>query len=366
MIYMTIRTTCLRRRLPIAFECRVLSATKTAGRRFLTTETDVAPNFAFAFDIDGVLLRGAKPLAEGKMALKLLQDHKIPWVLLTNGGGKSEVARVADLSEKLDIEISTKQFIQSHTPFRRLVDNYSKVLVVGGDVDTCRHVAEDYGFKDCAMSLDIVATQRALWPFHRFTPEELKHARTLSDDAFNAILMFNDSRDWGCDTQVIIDLLTSEGGKLGTKNNSLEQTLPIYFSNNDLLWANEYHLPRFGQGAFRTSIEKVFKDYTGRDMQSTIIGKPYLFTYEYAHGVLNEWRQEMYGYDGKLRRVYMIGDNPASDIRGGNGYGWYTILVRTGVFKDGDELDAAAKPKVIVDNVLEAVMHAIQNEIKLK
>lgn len=29
----------------------------------------------------------------------------------------------------------------------------------------------------------------------------------------------------------------------------------------------------------------------------------------------------------------MIGDNPASDIAGGNGKGWKTILVETGVFK---------------------------------
>ncbi|KAK9236896.1 HAD-like domain-containing protein [Lipomyces kononenkoae] len=366
MIYTVIRNTYLQRRLPYVTGSGVLSATKAAGRRFLTTETDVAPNFAFAFDIDGVLVRGAKAIAEGKKALKCLQEHKIPWVLLTNGGGKSEVARVADLSEKLEIEISTKQFIQSHTPFRRLVDNYSKVLVVGGDADTCRYVAEEYGFKHCVMSLDIIAAQKSIWPFHRFSTEEITHARALSEDAFDAILVFNDSRDWGCDTQVIVDLLTSEGGKLHTKNSNLEQALPIYFSNNDLLWANEYHLPRFGQGAFRTCVEKVFRDYTGRDLQSTIIGKPYLFTYEYAHGVLNDWRQEKFGYDEKLQRVYMVGDNPASDIVGGNGYGWYSILVRTGVFKDGDELHAAAKPKVIVDNVLEAVMHAIQNEIKLK
>jgi ribonucleotide monophosphatase NagD (HAD superfamily) len=29
----------------------------------------------------------------------------------------------------------------------------------------------------------------------------------------------------------------------------------------------------------------------------------------------------------------MIGDNPLSDIEGGNKAGWTTILVRTGVFK---------------------------------
>ena len=35
----------------------------------------------------------------------------------------------------------------------------------------------------------------------------------------------------------------------------------------------------------------------------------------------------------KISNFWMIGDNPASDIAGGNGKGWKTILVETGVFK---------------------------------
>jgi len=34
--------------------------------------------------------------------------------------------------------------------------------------------------------------------------------------------------------------------------------------------------------------------------------------------------------------IYMIGDNPASDIRGANAIGWPSFLVRTGVFRDAD------------------------------
>jgi len=31
----------------------------------------------------------------------------------------------------------------------------------------------------------------------------------------------------------------------------------------------------------------------------------------------------------------MIGDNPKSDIRGSNKAGWESILVKTGIFKNG-------------------------------
>ena len=34
-----------------------------------------------------------------------------------------------------------------------------------------------------------------------------------------------------------------------------------------------------------------------------------------------------------IGNIYMIGDNPKSDIRGANNAGWKSILVRTGVFK---------------------------------
>ncbi|KAK9468352.1 HAD-like domain-containing protein [Lipomyces arxii] len=320
-------------------------------------------DFAFAFDIDGVLLRGSKAFDEAKKALQFLENNKVPWILLTNGGGKTEAKRVSDLSSSLGLDISTSQFIQSHTPFRRLADTYTKILVVGGDGDTCRSVAESYGFADCAMSIDVIAADPHTWPFHRYTPDALANlARPLSASKFDAVLVFNDPRDWGCEVQVVTDVLTSRDGVLGTKTDDLVQTMPIYFSNNDLLWANEHKFARFGQGAFRSSLEKVFEDYTARKLRSVIIGKPFIFTYEYAHKVLDEFRASRYGYAGHVKRVYMVGDNPASDIRGGNDYGWHSILVRTGVYKDGDVIPQGSVPKAIVENVYEAVMHAVENE----
>lgn len=38
-----------------------------------------------------------------------------------------------------------------------------------------------------------------------------------------------------------------------------------------------------------------------------------------------------------ISNFYMIGDNPESDIAGGNAAGWTTILVRSGVFKADDK-----------------------------
>ena len=41
--------------------------------------------------------------------------------------------------------------------------------------------------------------------------------------------------------------------------------------------------------------------------------------------------------DVEISKFYMIGDNPLSDIRGGNANDCTTILVRTGVWAGADE-----------------------------
>jgi len=67
---------------------------------------------------------------------------------LTNGGGKHETERVEELQEKLDVPLSTNLFVQSHTPFADLEQYKDKtILVVGGEEDKCRHVAQAYAPK---------------------------------------------------------------------------------------------------------------------------------------------------------------------------------------------------------------------------
>lgn len=97
-----------------------------------------------------MLLRSSKPLPGASQALRYLQSHHIPFILVTNGGGKTESQRVSDLSKHLDVSLDENMFVQSHTPFARLVDGSKGrsalkeecVLVLGGEGDACRHVAE--------------------------------------------------------------------------------------------------------------------------------------------------------------------------------------------------------------------------------
>ena len=82
------------------------------------------------------------PIPGAREALSFLQSQKIPFILLTNGGGKHESERVRDLQERLDLPLDISMFVQSHTPFADLEQYKDKtILVVGGEEDMCRHVA---------------------------------------------------------------------------------------------------------------------------------------------------------------------------------------------------------------------------------
>ncbi|KAH7333172.1 HAD-like domain-containing protein [Rhexocercosporidium sp. MPI-PUGE-AT-0058] len=387
------------------------SAPYTAPRRSLNTEvivdTDITPNgvpkFAFAFDIDGVLLRSSKPLPGASEALLYLQKNSIPFILLTNGGGTLESERVLQLSERLGVPLSEDNFIQSHTPFKQLVNRKNTaspevlkdqvVLVTGGDGDKCRRAAESYGFKKVVTPGDILMACPDIWPFSKIfsqsykdscrpLPHPIDPTNPSNSLKIDAIFVFNDPRDWALDTQIIMDLLLSKQGVLGTVsekngnptliNHGYQQDgqPTLYFSNPDLLWAAAYHIPRLGQGGFQAALAGVFTEVTGATLKRTVIGKPHLATYLYAEQVLWDYRNKLLGGfdkgENRLSRVFMVGDNPASDIKGANDansqkeIAWTSILVKTGVFQEGTEPEY--KPEIIVDNVLEAVKWALKEE----
>ncbi|KAL2223149.1 putative HAD superfamily hydrolase [Thermoascus aurantiacus ATCC 26904] len=354
------------------------------------------PDFAFAFDIDGVLLRASKPIPGAVEALYLLEDQGIPFILLTNGGGKHETERVEEISKKLDVKLDPTVIIQSHSPFAEFVKGTEEqsaledkcVLVVGGEGDNCRQVAYRYGFKNVITPGDILTAYPSIWPFSKVfvdyykqfakpLPKPIDLNNPANGLKIDAILVFNDPRDWGLDIQIIMDILLSSQGILGTlsdkngradlPNRGYQQDgqPPLYFSNPDLWWAAGYHMPRLGQGGFREALEGVWAATTGGpskgvELKKTVVGKPYQCTYEFAEKQLIRNRSRIFHAEnlGPLRRVYMVGDNPESDIRGANSYRskhgseWYSILVRTGVYSGGEP---AWTPKTIVDNVKKAV-----------
>ncbi|EGX48983.1 hypothetical protein AOL_s00079g204 [Orbilia oligospora ATCC 24927] len=297
------------------------------------------PDYAFAFDIDGVLLRGRTPLPGATKSLRKLQDNHVPFILLTNGGGKHESERTEELSRLLDVPITEDMFIQSHTPFKGLVGRYNSVLAVGGE-----EVGEGEGWKNDKIGKSGEGGVREVAERH-----------------------------WGPTLHIIIDLLLSARGELGTYSNTNGVEVPgkgkyqnnnqpdVWWSNNDLWWQGEYHLPRLGQGGFRAAVEGVWSKITdGEELRATTIGKPFKETYAYAESVLNNLLKKDMGEQARVKRVYMVGDNPRSDIMGANGYGWYSLLLETGVFKRDREGGEAAlkddmRPRQILKNVEAAV-----------
>lgn len=392
-------------------------------------------SYAFCFDIDGVILRGPDTIPQAVEAIKMLNGEnkyniKVPSIYVTNGGGKPELVRAEDLSKRLQTEIRVDQIIQGHTPMRDLVPLYKNVLVVGGVGNVCRNVAESYGFKNVFTPLDILKWNPAVSPYHDLTEEELACCKTGIDfgkTPIDAILVFADSRNWAADQQIILELLLSKNGVMGTESKTFDEGPEIYFAHSDFIWATNYKLNRYGMGALQVSIAALYKEHTGRELKVHRFGKPQAGTFKFANKVLSKWRKGMLdehlkklsvndpnageadilvneegeefinqekldsgNYDdsddedeedqtiGKLGElslqdkitlqmppastVYFVGDTPESDIRFANSHddSWFSILVKTGVYKDGTV--PKYKPKYTCDNVLEAVKFAIERE----
>ena len=87
--------------------------------------------------------------------------------------------------------------------------------------------------------------------------------------------------------------------------------------------------------------------------------------------MLLKFREQSFGKDiGQrvpLKKVYMIGDNPESDIMGANDYKslvdaeWKSLLTRTGVFAAREGEEPSVKPTRVVDNVREGVRWALRD-----
>lgn len=268
------------------------------------------------------------------------------------------------------MEVSPGQFICGHTPMREMAQKYKTVLVVGGEGEKCRQVAEGYGFKDVVTPGDIIKDNVNTTPFRKLTPEEYENsrARNFAEAEIEAIFVFADSRDWASDQQIILDLLMSKNGRLGTRSETFDEGPPVFFSHNDVVWSASHDLSRLGMGALRVSLEAMFKAVTGKELTTTAFGKPQVGTFQFATRLLQQWRKDNYGINMPPDTVYFVGDTPESDIRGTNEFNthadntWYSILVRTGVFQEGTKPKFA--PKATVDNVLEAVKHGMQREMR--
>ena len=85
---------------------------------------------AVALDFSGVLAIGTKAIPRARDALMLLKKHSIPYVVLTNAGGRTDKDRASImssiLSEGRNAEPSfftEDNVIQAHSPMKMLYEN---------------------------------------------------------------------------------------------------------------------------------------------------------------------------------------------------------------------------------------------------
>ncbi|OIT19250.1 PREDICTED: uncharacterized CDP-alcohol phosphatidyltransferase class-I family protein C22A12.08c-like isoform X2 [Nicotiana attenuata] len=124
-------------------------------------------------------------------------------------------------------------------------------------------------------------------------------------------------------------------------------------------------------GAFRIALESVFNRIHMKPLEYTSFGKPNPFVFQAAGAILRNIRLACQTEDlsgdidaiHAFRTLYMIGDNPFVDIKGARqaGHPWFSILTRTGVFKErGNHAEFPAD--LVVDTVEEAVDFILKRE----
>lgn len=124
-------------------------------------------------------------------------------------------------------------------------------------------------------------------------------------------------------------------------------------------------------GAFRIALESIFNRTHPQSLEYTCFGKPHPSVFKNAEIVLQKHvplvDEDSYDINHKnappFQTLYMIGDNPAVDIRGARqtGHPWFSILTRTGVFK-GKENHDKFPADLVVDTVEEAVDYILAKE----
>lgn len=311
----------------------------------------------------------------------MLQERHIPFILLTNGGGKTEEEHVALIGKRLGVSLSEDQFVQSHTPYRDLVPVYGdqNILAIGGADNNIRKVAKHYGFQKVFTPSDFLLASEAIHPFPEMTrsrhmeiADPSRADRVQKREKVAAIMIWSSPRDWCLDVQILLDLLRPEDKDGPPNHNPPQDDRPVlYACNPDFEWATEYEQPRLAQGAFVDAFKGIWKGATKGQTKLKYVkfGKPTQTTFGYGEKTLQKYSarlNEENGTSNQIKTVYMIGDNPESDIQGCNNYNspfqtvWKSVLVETGVFRAGSV--PTHTPTWIARSCENAVQWALQQE----
>jgi len=315
-------------------------------------------------DIDGVVLRGGDVIPGSADAVKALQANNIPYAFMTNGGGVTEEKKAKQLEALLGMEgIGEERVLLSHTPMKALVEKYKnrRVIIVGSKETPA--VAAHYGF-DFKNGWAITPMQLAAGTPHIYPPAYGKdvgfglpriNVNEEGAPPIEAVMIFHDPIDWSLELQVLTDVIAG-GYPLGnaTTAKPWKQAVEVFASNPDFIWQAGYGVPRYGQGAFSECLRALWQRLSGSPLEITEFGKPMPSQFQLAQELMADQLKP----GEELQRIYMMGDNPAADIRGANDADkqWRSVLVCTGVYRGGPEGNDCHDPAWRVEkNLQEAV-----------
>jgi HAD superfamily hydrolase (TIGR01456 family) len=314
-------------------------------------------SFGIVCDIDGVLVKGGKPINRSAEALELLlnpekTDFACPLLFVTNGGDATESSKAESLAHKFSPCIKANHVCMAHSAFKLFTNlAQEKIMLVGRTEETVHQIAHDYGWVNYDTIQNFMKNHPFLVPYQTLNPSELDECLPdlpvhITHD-FDSVVILSTPRDWEGSLQVIIDLLLPE-------HPHEQQSTKLYISCLDLVYSDAYSVPRFSNGAYVRCLESLYEAITGNPLKYETTGKPFRNTYLYAEQYLDKIH--------KCSRIYAIGDNPIVDVKGANEAGdrWFSILVRTGCFQG--ENDQTNPAKYACFDLMDAVQFIFQRE----
>ena len=161
--------------------------------------------------------------------------------------------------KKLDMTVLPSQVIVCHTPLKILTPEFSskRVLIIGRK--ECLDVAKAYGYSK-AINTDILHIENPtiypLAPAPSSSPSCGSGSVTEPLESVAAVMIFHDPVNWGLEMQVMSDVLMDTNGN---------QRIPLFVTNNDLLYNTEFPRPRFTQGAFIEAFKHLTKAVHGEE-----------------------------------------------------------------------------------------------------
>lgn len=143
------------------------------------------------------------------------------------------------------------------------------------------------------------------------------------------VFILTDVSNWESNIQILSDILISKSGIPGTISD--KQEIELFVAANDLVYKGDFNINRLGLGSFNRSLTHIFKQQYNIDLKMNIVGKPNKLIFDFAKETLFKFTNTCENTD-----LYMVGDNPEVDIKGGKESGFKTCLVKTGVWNGSE------------------------------